>query len=70
MCSAFEGVEIKHEIQDKIQKVVETSGRKVRIDFGYGNVTKAIEELHEINKNAQKDIKTTVVKENRFIDSL
>ncbi len=66
----FSRREIKHEIQDKIQKVVETSGRKVRIDFGYGNVTKAIEELHEINKNAQKDIKTTVVKENRFIDSL
>ena len=36
----------------------------------YNDLTKKIVELHDINKKAQNDIKSSVVIENRFIDSL
>lgn len=64
--SKFEG----QDIASKVQKIVETSGKQAGIDFGFGNVTQRIEELHEINRKAQDEIKTSVVKEDKFIDSL
>ena len=62
--------EIKQEITDRVQEIVRKEGEKAGIDFGYDSITKEIEELHNINLNAEKKIKTSVVKENKFIDSL
>ena len=58
------------EITDMVDKVIFSRSKDLNINFGYGELTEKIEELHEINKQAEDDVKAPVVKENHFINSL
>ena len=62
--------------KDTVAKSIHSSIRRniskdnLRNKFGFGNITSKVEELHNINVKAQDDVKTNVVRVNKFIDSL
>lgn len=61
-------IDISRSVHRGIRDVI--GEKNIRAKFGFGNVTSKIEELHDINIQAQDDVKTKVVRENKFIDSL
>ena len=53
-----------------IEKGIETKDNKKETLEKYNNLTREIMNLHDINKKAQKDLKTSVLSETEFIKSL
>lgn len=60
--------EVARSIHSSIRDVI--GEKTIRTKFGFGDVTSKIEELHNINIQAQDDIKNKVVRENKFIEFL